>query len=243
MFTIHTYHANMTRMTTPYASLLREVREEKGFTQAFMAEKLGISRASFIAVESGLRELTLAEAQTLTTTLGLDLSVLVSADGTKPNYEKYKEIILEFLRIGADSRDGKVPKTKLAKLIYLADFAWYYKCLESMSGMQYRRIQFGPVPDAYFRALDELFLEGKINIEPSGDAFLVSPAGSTPTSESGRLSRDEKALISDIATKWRTKRTQEIVDFTHGQLPYAICKPDEIIPYELITQEDPDRVY
>jgi hypothetical protein len=138
---------------------------------------------------------------------------------------------------------GKMPKTKLAKLLYLADFAWFYAHLESMSGMQYRRIQFGPVPDLYFRALDELFESDKVDIEKSGDAMLVSVAGSTPNTTQDLLSKDEKTLITTIANKWKSKRTQEIVDFTHNQLPYAICKPDEIIPYELITQEDPEYVY
>ena len=128
-------------------------------------------------------------------------------------------------------------------MLYLADFGWFYKHLESMSGMQYRRIQFGPVPDTYFRALQELFDEGKINIEVVGDAFLVSPSGGTPQTKSDLLSVQEKELIAAIAKKWRGKRTQDIVDFTHNQLPYAICKPDEIIPYELITQEDPEYVY
>jgi transcriptional regulator with XRE-family HTH domain len=243
MFTIQTYHDSMKRMITPYASLIRDVREGKGFSQAFMAEKLGFSRASYIAVEAGTRELTVDEAKAITTLLGIDFDVLTSAGATRPDYEKYKQMILEFLRIGADARGSKVPKTKLAKLLYLADFAWFYKHLESMSGMQYRRIQFGPVPDVYFRALDELFAEGKLNIEPSGEAFLISPAGSTPQTQSNLLSPDEKKLIANVADKWRGKRTQEIVDFTHNQLPYAICAPDEIIPYELITQEDPGYVY
>lgn len=228
---------------TPYASLIKGAREQKGFSQAFVAERLGLSRASYIATENGSRDLTVEEAKKITTLLGIDFDVLTSSDISRPDYEKYKQMILEYLRIGADTRDGKVPKTKLAKLLYLADFAWFYKHLESMSGMQYRRIQFGPVPDTYFRALDELFEEGKINIEQSGDAFLVSPAGSTSRAGSKLLSKGERDLIAAIAKKWRSKRTQEIVDFTHNQLPYAICKPDEIIPYELITQEDPGYVY
>ena len=60
-------------------------------------------------------------------------------------------MILFCLRLDlTDKNDGKVPKTKLAKLLYLADFAWYYDHLKSMSGMQYRKITFGPVPDTFF---------------------------------------------------------------------------------------------
>ena len=68
-----------------------------------------------------------------------------------------------------DARKSKISKTKLAKLLYLADFAWYYDHLESMSGMQYRKITHGPVPDSFFRAIDELEESGKIVIERKND--------------------------------------------------------------------------
>jgi hypothetical protein len=58
-----------------------------------------------------------------------------------------------------------------------------------------------------------------------------------------KLSKEENGLIGEIAKKWKNKKTSEIVDFTHNQLPYKICSPDEIIPYALITQEDPEHVY
>ncbi len=57
------------------------------------------------------------------------------------------------------------------------------------------------------------------------------------------LNKKEIAFIEKVADKWKGKRTGEIVDFTHKQLPYKLCADDEIIPYELITQEDPDHVY
>lgn len=49
--------------------------------------------------------------------------------------------------------------------------------------------------------------------------------------------------MKKIANKWRDKKTKDIVNFTHNQLPYFLCRDNEVIPYELITQEDPDKVY
>ena len=57
------------------------------------------------------------------------------------------------------------------------------------------------------------------------------------------ISKDEEKLIKSISDKWKDKNTQEIVTFTHNQLPYAVCLDNEIIPYELITQENPGDVY
>lgn len=160
-----------------------------------------------------------------------------------PDYEKYKQMVLAFLRTSLTTGDGRVPKTKLAKLLYLADFAWYYEKLESMSGMQYLRRAYGPVPDPYFRALDELEQDGKIVLDLKGDAILVRLGEGALKQKLDLLKDDEKTLIKKIAVKWKDKRTKEIVDFTHEQLPYKICAPDEVIPYELITQQDPEYVY
>jgi hypothetical protein len=153
-------------------------------------------------------------------------------------------MILAYLR-NAGSSDGKIPKTKLAKLLYLADFAWFYKHLDSMSGMSYRKIQFGPVPDSYFRAIDELHEEGSIDIDctTKDGAFLISQTRSGDRAELKELNPAEKKLINENSEKWKDKRTQDIVKFTHDQLPFLICDDNEIIPYGLITQEDPDHVY
>jgi len=128
-------------------------------------------------------------------------------------------------------------------MLYLADFAWFYEQSESMSGLQYRRIKYGPVPDLYFRAIDELEEDGKITIDRKGEPLLISENAASGQQKLNLLSEKELALIGKISLKWDKRKTSEIVDFTHNQLPYKICQPEEIIPYELITQQDPDYVY
>ena len=228
-------------MSTKYASLIKSLRIQRGFSQAIVAEKLILSRQSYMAIERGTRELSLPEAERVCDLYGISIEELLSA--AIPQYVKYKQMVLAFLQASVSERDGRVPKTKLAKLLYLADFSWYYKKLESMSGMQYLRRAYGPVPDPYFRALAELEEDGKITIDRKGDALLVHLGEGTTKQKLDCLGAQEKMLIKKISGKWRGKRTQEIVNFTHEQLPYKLCAPDEVIPYELITQEDPDHVY
>jgi len=227
-------------MSTKYASLIKDLRTKAGFSQALVAEKLDLSRQSYMAIEAGVRGMTLQEAEGLCGLYGISIEEL--SGSIAPNYEKYKQMILAYLQAGADWR-GKVPKTKLAKLLYLADFSWYYEHEESMSGMPYRKIQYGPVPDLYFRALDELFESGKIDIEKDGDHLYVSLSGGGSNTALDTLQDDEVELIGKIATKWKNERTQAIVDFTHEQIPYKKCLINEIIPYELIRQEDLRNVY
>jgi hypothetical protein len=73
--------------------------------------------------------------------------------------------------------------------------------------------------------------------------FLIKESESNKNEKILSLSKEENLLIKKIAIKWKHKKTNEIVNFTHNQLPYFLCKDNELIPYELITQEDPDKVY
>jgi transcriptional regulator with XRE-family HTH domain len=227
-------------MTKEYYKLIKTLRAERGLAQEEIAEKIGVSRSSYIAFEQGKTEFNFSQTVKLADIFGLSLEDV--ENGLKPNYEKYQEMILAYLR-QAISPDGNIPKTKLAKMLYLADFSWFYENLESMSGMQYRRIKFGPVPDIYFRALDELEESGKITVTRKDDTILIAENESSGKRPLEKISKFELKLIEKIAKKWKNKKTSEIVDFTHNQLPYKICAPDEIIPYELITQEDPEYVY
>ena len=227
-----------------YLEKIKELRKEKGFSQEQVAKSIGVSRPTYTAIESGKQELSLEEAKKLATLLGLSIDELSS--GNISNMQKYKQMLLAFLRMNI-SKDGKIPKTKLAKMLYLSDFAWFYNHLESMSGMPYRKIEYGPVPDAFFRAIDELESDGKINIdckcENGKDMYLISETESNKNEKITAITSEEKALIKKIAEKWKNKKTKEIVNFTHNQLPYTLCRDNEIIPYELITQEDGDMVY
>ncbi len=229
-------------MANQYYKLIKKLRIERGLSQAIIAKKIGVGRNTYISFEQGKSELKLSEIIKLSDNLGISLEEIKS--GFKPNYPKYKQMILAFLR-SKEGVGGKITKTKLAKLLYLADFTWFYKKLESMSGLSYRKIQFGPVPDYYFRAIDELFKEGVIDIDnkTKDGVFLIYQTRSGGYKKLTDLDIPEKKLIKDISLRWKDKRTQDIVNFTHNQLPYLICGDNEIIPYSLITQEDPGHVY
>lgn len=227
-------------MITKYAKFIKDARLKKGFSQSDLALKLALSRPSYIAIEQGKRELTMGEFEKLASILNVSFEEV--ENGESPNYEKYKQMILVFLRMGKS-----VTKTKLAKLVYLSDFAWFYRHLQSMSGMQYRKIKYGPVPDAYFRVLDELEEEGKIIVDRKNadgkEMFIISESDSNKKQNLNSLSKDEAVLMKEIYKKWKDKKTAEIVNFTHNQLPYLMADNEEIVSYALITQEDPNEVY
>ena len=234
IWTLGMYTLNM---VNTYIKTIKELRLEKNISQLDIAKKIGISRASYIAIEKGKRELTVSELEKISNILGVSFNELES--GESPNYEKYKQMVLAFLRI-----EGKLPKTKLAKLLYFADFSWYYYHLKSMSGMQYRKIQYGPVTDAYFRIIDEMSDNGEISIsQTESGAMLISQTRSGAKVVLSKIDKEEEKLIEDIEKKWKGKKTAEIVNFVHKQFPYLYAQENEIVSYPLFTQEDPDEIY
>jgi len=224
-------------MITKYARFIKEARLKKGFHQSYLASRLDISRPSYIAIEQGKRELTMGEFEKLASVLNVSFEEVEA--GESPNYEKYKQMILAFLRLG-----GKITKTKLAKLLYFADFSWFYYHLQSMSGMQYRKIKYGPVADSYFRIIDEMFDKGEIQIENREDGgMIISQTRSGAKIELKDISKNESKLIKKIEEKWKDKKTSQVVDFTHKQFPYLFCNDNDLVSYNIFTQEDPDEIF
>lgn len=228
---------------------LEQARLARGYTQDQVATAIGVSRPTYVLIEKAQKDITLSQVEVLTAMLRVSLDELRGApDGvsaitdSQASVEKYKQMIMSALHYGADSLDQKITKTKLAKLVYLADFTWYYNHLTPMSGMSYRRLARGPVADVYFRAIDEMVEDGQLNLEESGRAFMISmvESGEPPRN---RLTDHELKMIEEIAKTWKDKQTEAVIDFTHEQLPWQICREGEVIPYGLITQEDPDKVY
>ena len=215
-------------------SNIERFRSARGLTQEQTADLLGISRATYISATKGKRDFTTSELEKLSAFFNVPIAEFFDSPR---NNEKFKQMYFYIL---SHFKDG-VPKTKLAKLLYLADFSYFYDNLTPMSGVRYVRRDYGPVADIFFELTDDLYDKGKINIVPLDIALMICPT--TIEKEENLLSDEEKNLLTKICTYWKDKRTNEIVNFTHEQKPWKMCRDGEYIPYSLIVQEDPNHVY
>ena len=213
---------------------IENIRNARGFTQEQIANVLGLSRATYINIEMGKRDLTTGELAKLSAFFNIPIPELF--DQPRDN-EKFKQMYFYILR---RFKDG-IPKTKLAKMLYLADFSSFYDNLSSMSGVRYVRREYGPVADIFFEMTENLYDIGKIDIKPLDYALLIKPT--TTERDEDLLTDDDKDRLDKICDFWGDKRTSEIVNFTHEQKPWKACRDGEYIPYSLIIQEEPDRVY
>ncbi len=227
--------------TTNYG-FLKQLRKEKGLTHEEMANLIKTSRQTYAKIEKGEAELSLGWAVKLADFFGKKVDDFINNQsiGQKAfNMNKFLQIITNFIKLS--SPDGKVPKTKLAKLCYLLDFAWYYEHLESITGQKYIKQQFWPIGEKFLNTIDFLESTESIDVNYAGQSKLIS--NNLPVKRD-LLSDEEFSLLKEIASKWSSKTTAEIVEFTHNQLPWSMT--DDLmqeVPYEFITQEEPENVY
>lgn len=216
---------------------LVELRTRFNYSQQEVADKLGVTRQTYKKLESDENQPTTKQLEILSKFYGVPIEEFFYS---VQNIEKFKQMYLYIV-----SKFGKkgVQKTKLAKLLYFADFGHFYENLESMSGVLYKCKDFGPLADPFLELTDEMNDKGEIRIEClSGGANMISIISTSFNNDYNLLSKAEKKEIDQICEDWKAKSVNEIVHYTHSQKPWMACRENEIIPYTLILQEDPKHV-
>lgn len=173
-------------MSNKYYLFIKSLRTERGFSQVEIAEKLGISRSSYIAFEQGKRELALAEANVLSKIFQISIEDIQRGKIAEPVivFEKEKSVKKSIKR---DSKDptpeerisvpqkniekfkqvllyvlekvGAKPNvgmTVLYKLLYFIDFDYYEKYEEQLMGLTYFKNTHGPAPREFKKVVDEM---------------------------------------------------------------------------------------
>ena len=113
------------------------------------------------------------------------------------------------------AKHGEVFVTKLNKLMFYADFYNYRKTGQSISGLQYRALNFGPVPEHYATIYDNVPGIDKHLIEAHD---MVSTLLSCPIdSDFGELSDAEKESIDKVVDNLRMLSVSNIIEASHHE--------------------------
>jgi len=131
-----------------------------------------------------------------------------------PDLNRAGQMILFFAQQMPD-----LVKTKLNKLLFYADFLHFSRHGQSISGMEYRAIQHGPVPADYDKLLLRLSEDGQIELEqkefPNGlYGEIVQPKQDVDLSY---FLPEEQVILLDVATRFSNVKTKELVDFSHQE--------------------------
>src|SRR4030042_3366206 len=139
---------------------IKTLRGQNKFSQEYLAEKLKVSRPTYMQIEKGERDITVTEARKLAMIFGLSLEdflgdevsvlpdVVLKKEKAKKretdirivmpraNVKKFKEVLLYILsKVGAKPNIGE---TVLYKLLYFIDFDFYEKYEEQLIGATYQ---------------------------------------------------------------------------------------------------------
>ncbi len=246
----------MTHKTTQF---IRNLRLEKGISQLDMAQKLGISRSSYIAFEQGKRELSLSEATEIGKIFDISLHDIQEGRISTPQVvfekgkkkkkltdevwerisvpqekvEKFKQVLLYVLaKVGGKPNIGQ---TVLYKLLYFIDFDFYEKFEEQLIGARYMRNTHGPTPIAFAKIVSELEQEGKIETIKSKfykyeqTKYLVNPQ---ETIDLSTLSGTEIAHIDWELNRLSDLTATQISALSHKDTPWLVAKDRGILNYE-----------
>ena len=223
---------------------LMNMRRGCGLTQEEVAKSLGLSRPSYIDIEKNKKALTIPQVKILASLFKASFEYLVLMLANPPlsesDKDKFKQVVLNCIKFGGSDRDGCITKTKLAKIVYLAEFKWFYEELKPLTKAKYLKFKHGPLADIYLAVVDELVEEGLVQMQTKNQAILIALIKSDPPND--LLEKSELKTIKLVAKKWQPANTEQIVEFTHKQLPWLVCKDNDVIPRSLIVQEDSKNI-
>lgn len=145
---------------------------------------------------------------------------------TLPDFKKFTEMALFFCT------EKNIWKTKLNKLFFYADFAFYKYHGVSISGARYNPIDLGPVPD-HFNSIYEFLVSEKILIV-TYKAFSGGGIGEMYTSERDfnelLFSADELNMLCSVKERLKNVSTQEIIELSHNEKAWSENNHDKSQP-------------
>lgn len=133
----------------------------------------------------------------------------------KPNLAKFTEMIIFF------AEKVKPWKTKLNKLLFYSDFGMHKKTGFSISGLPYKAIPMGPVPNNYNGLFEYISNKGDIVIESKtfsdegiGEQFL---AGQSRSFNEELFTEKELEVLEEVAQMFKETNTKKIIELSHQE--------------------------
>jgi len=245
---------------------IKLLRKENGFSQEYIAKELGMSRPTYMQIETGERELTISEAKKLASIFGMRLENFLALKKTaksiiilekekvrktsktagiriiipRANIIKFKEVLLYVLeRVGAKPNIGE---TALYKLLYFIDFDFYEKFEEQLTGARYIKNHYGPTPVEFKKIIEEMKEKGEVERIKS-KYFQYDQKKYLPRRESdlSKLSAQEIKHIDEVLVRLSDKNANELTEYSHSDVPWRVHKDGEIISYESVFYRDQDH--
>lgn len=133
----------------------------------------------------------------------------------KPNVKKFTEMVIFF------TEKLQPWKTKLNKLLFYADFIMYKQSGFSISGIKYRAIHMGPVPNNFNTIFEYLANNNEVDIYyttfhdgGAGEQFKSNPDRKF---NSELFTEKELMVLGEISRRFKHTSTDEIIETSHKE--------------------------
>ena len=188
---------------------IKQLRAEKGWSQAMLAEQMGVGIASIKRWEN-------VEIQSRS--MDNHLRHHLQPGACCSDYTGNRDLSIARIKLVINTFERKLEKTLLVKgdkLLFAAKYLWYADMLafrdlgRSMTGATYAAITFGPQLNNYRDLLDEIMQADAASVEP--------------------LSKEEEQITEAISAKFPLP--QQVYDAAHREKAWAEQSIGSIIPY------------
>ena len=232
---------------------LTELRKRRGFSQEDLAKVVKISRSAIAQIELGNRSVNIMELQRLSIALGFSLDDFVSKDFlvdqdvkfsvieekaseriSVPSIkiDKFKNVLLYILEKCAGKPN--VGETVLYKLLYFSDFNYYELYEEHLTGANYRKLPFGPVPQKLDSIIQQMIDQNQLQrIKTKYHGYPQTRYLPLEKSNLTELRASEKEVIDRVIEQLSDWSASAISNYSHKDIPWQASKEGEDIDYEL----------
>lgn len=148
-----------------------------------------------------------------------------------PNFEKLTEMVVYF------SEKLSPFKTKMNKLLFYADFLMFKQSCFSISGMRYKAIDMGPVPNNFQSIFEYLANKDEISIYttvfPQGYTGEQFVARKDRPFNPGLFTENELKTLEKVAIVFKETSTNDIIELSHLEEAWKKNEKEKsVISYE-----------
>lgn len=148
-----------------------------------------------------------------------------------PNFEKFTEMVVYF------SEQIEPFKTKMNKLLFYADFLMFKQSCFSISGVRYKAIDMGPVPNNFQSIFEYLVNKAEIDIFttefPQGYTGEQFKARKDRPFNASSFSETELEVLNKVSTVFKPTSTNDIIGLSHLEEAWKKNEKDKsVISYE-----------
>lgn len=236
---------------------ITRLRKIKGLSQENLAKSIHISRPSLAQIELGNRSVGILELQKLALVLGFSLDDFMSDDFTPDKFptlsdsetntetilkervsvpslqiDKFKNVLLYILERCAGKPN--VGETVLYKLLYFSDFNYYELYEEHLTGANYRKLPYGPVPQKLDSIINQMIEKAQLQrIKTEYCGYPQTRFLPLKKSDLTQLKASEKEVIDRVIEQMSDWSASAISNYSHKDLPWEVTQEGKDISYEL----------